>query len=86
MRILFFVSAFVNTLIACTRAIAVVIDVVCDLVMVPFRLDYGTAYQVAEKFVLSAFRVLGLLKPEYHDSLETSAQNFRQRHRFDPLC
>lgn len=57
-----------------------------EFVMTPFRADYGTAFEIAQRWVLAAFRLIGLLKPEYDDALETNGQNFERGVRLALHC
>ena len=82
--------AAINMLISVGRGLAVAIDVVADsqnyIVIAAravadfgravLRLDHGAAHQFVDRYVLAAFRVIGLLKPEYDESLATDGQNF----------
>jgi hypothetical protein len=101
MRIIPYLAlAAISLLISFGRGLAVAIDVVAefprtitvaavavaDFCMTPFRADYGVVHQFIDRYVLAAFRVLGLLKPEYDESLETNGQNFIAMRRYDPLC
>lgn len=63
------------------RAIHFVGDFCVDVL----RADYGNAVRV-DRWILAAFRVIGLLKPEYDDSLETDGQNFVSRIRLASHC
>jgi len=67
------------------RVATPVIHFVGDLFVEILRADYGNAVRV-DRWVLSAFRVIGLLKPEYDDSLESDGQNFVSRYRLAQNC
>lgn len=56
-----------------------------DLCLDALRADYGNAVSV-DRWVLSAFRVIGLLKPEYDESLESDGQNFERDVRLASHC
>ena len=55
---------------------------VADFCMSPFRMDHGAARQFIDRYVLAAFRVIKLLKPEYDESLATDGQNFTRVETF----
>lgn len=99
MRIFTFVAlAAISCLISLARGIAVAVDTiyelprtitisaVADFCMTPFRMDWGVAREFVDRYALAAFRVIGLLKPEYEESLATDGQNFVALRRYDPLC
>lgn len=96
MRIIAYLAlAAISCLISITRVAAVIVDIVYELprsiveiCMTPFRMDWGVARQFVDRYVLAAFRVIGLLKPEYQDSFETDGQSHLRLHRarFDLLC
>jgi hypothetical protein len=101
MRIIpYFALAAISLLMSIGRGLAVAIDVVAefprtitiaagavaDFGRAVLRLDYGVVHQFIDRYVLAAFRVIGLLKPEYDESLETDGQNFTAMRRYDPLC
>ena len=52
-----------------------------DFCMSPFRADYGNAFQIVERFLLSSYRLISMLKPEYDASLDTAGQNFDRNSR-----
>ncbi len=56
-----------------------------DLFVEVLRADYGNVVRV-DRWLLSAFRVIGLLKPEYQDSLESDGQNFERGVRLASHC
>ncbi len=70
---------------AVERVVYPVVHFVGDLCLDVLRADYGNAVRV-DRWVLSAFRVIGLLKPEYDDALETDGQNFMSRVRLASHC
>lgn len=91
MRIIPYLAlAAINMLIYAGRGLAVAIDVAYDIprtIMVAaravadfgravLRLDHGAAREFVDRYVLAAFRVIGMLKPEYDESLATDGQNF----------
>jgi hypothetical protein len=51
-------------------------EMVVDLVMTPFRADYGNAWRFVQRFALASFRTIGALKPAYRDSYQTNGQSF----------
>lgn len=63
-----------------------VVDIGIDFAMTPFRADYGNAFEVSQRWVLAAFQVIGLLKPEYDDALQTDGQNFERNVRLALHC
>lgn len=99
MRIITFLAlAAISCLISIGRVVAVAVDIVyelprtvtigafVDFCMTPFRMDWGVAREFVDRYVLAAFRVIGLLKPEYDESFDCDGQNFTHRALFDPLC
>jgi hypothetical protein len=99
MRIIAYLAlSAISCLISIGRVVSVAVDivyemprsvagVVIDIFMSPFRMDWGAARHLVDRYVLAAFRVIGLLKPEYDESLETAGQSLRLHHpHFDPLC
>ena len=71
------------------RAVAAVervVYTVADVCMIPFRMDWGVARRFIDRWALAAFRMIGLLKPEYDESLESDGQNFETRLRFASRC
>lgn len=70
---------------AVERVAIPVVHFVGDLFVEVFRADYGNGARL-HRWVLAAFQVIGLLKPEYDDSLETDGQNFESRYRLAMNC
>lgn len=57
-----------------------------DFCMTPFRMDYGGAGKIIDRFLLAAFQLISLLKPDYEDSIDTAGQNFKRDHRLRFAC
>lgn len=90
MRILYLLGDLASAVVYCMRAVAVAVDVVCDfgrdVIMAPFRLDLGAARDFVDRYILSAFRIIGLLKPEYRESLQTDGQSHLSPRAVARLC
>lgn len=56
-----------------------------DLCLDVLRADYGNSARI-DRWIVTQFRVIGLLKPEYDDALETDGQNFMSRVRLASHC
>lgn len=73
---MFSILRFVSLALAFCSGLAVrVFEVSTEIIMAPLRAGYGNAYRFVERYVLSAFRLIGMLKPEYDDSMETNGQS-----------
>lgn len=74
----------------CRRVTADVVYTVYDIcraiIMAPFRLDYGAAREFIDRYVFALMRIIGLLKPEYQESLETDAQSHLSALRLARHC
>ena len=67
------------------RVVYPVVQFVGDLFVDVLRADYGNAARI-DRWIVTQFRVIGLLKPEYDDALETDGQNFVSRYRLAQNC
>lgn len=67
------------------RIVYPVVHFVGDLFVEVLRADYGNAASL-DRWLITQFRVIGLLKPEYDDSLETDGQNLESRYRLAMNC
>ena len=76
----------IDTVVDAPHAIVVALrpyaHAIADFCMTPFRLEHGAARQFIDRYILAAFRVIGLLKPEYDESLATDGQNFTRVETF----